>query len=167
MGFLCSVSLTVYWSFSILTDPQKSDYLICLALGWPKLQWFVTANLNRHPKDWQPPSNLDRSSPAYIEVCDHCFSDMQMCNNNGFVKLSTEELKRNTEKPKLGKYEQNWKRLIWIIAFGKRLDFFNFNPFYICSEIILACCVVVILPNRVYHFGNKVKGSSLKQNINR
>ncbi|PFX26048.1 Disco-interacting protein 2-like C [Stylophora pistillata] len=35
--------------------------------GWPKLQWFVTANLNRHPKDWQPPSNLDRSSPAYIE----------------------------------------------------------------------------------------------------
>lgn len=38
-------------------------------LGWPKLQWFVTANLNRHPKDWQPPSNLDRSSPAYIEVC--------------------------------------------------------------------------------------------------
>jgi len=32
------------------------------------LQWFVTANLNRHPKDWQPPSNLDRSSPAYIEV---------------------------------------------------------------------------------------------------
>lgn len=38
------------------------------SIGWPKLQWFVTANLNRHPKDWQPPSNLDRSSPAYIEV---------------------------------------------------------------------------------------------------
>ena len=44
-------------------------YSFFFSLGWPKLQWFVTANLNRHPKDWQPPSNLDRSSPAYIEVC--------------------------------------------------------------------------------------------------
>ena len=48
------------------------SYRQVFSLGWPKLQWFVTANLNRHPKDWQPPSNLDRSSPAYIEVCKHC-----------------------------------------------------------------------------------------------
>ena len=57
---LSTVYLLLFVSFSILYN---------FTLGWPKLQWFVTANLNRHPKDWQPPSNLDRSSPAYIEVC--------------------------------------------------------------------------------------------------
>ena len=40
---------------------------LCFA-GWPKLQWFVTENLGRPPKDWNPSSNIDRSTPAYIEV---------------------------------------------------------------------------------------------------
>lgn len=60
--------LLVMASSCILHDLQLQILILLHLQGWPKLQWFVTANLNRHPKDWQPPSNLDRSSPAYIEV---------------------------------------------------------------------------------------------------
>jgi len=44
-------------------------FAIFMCVGWPKLQWFITENLSRPtPKDWQPPTNQDRSSAAYIEV---------------------------------------------------------------------------------------------------
>lgn len=70
INFVCFQQLhTTYFSYFYMQCFLIDKYF---SLGWPKLQWFVTANLNRHPKDWQPPSNLDRSSPAYIEVCKHC-----------------------------------------------------------------------------------------------
>ncbi|XP_068751269.1 disco-interacting protein 2 homolog A-like isoform X2 [Montipora capricornis] len=70
IGFLlgsCGVSWALTSDACLKTLPKDDTGHVCTFKGWPKLQWFVTANLNRHPKDWQPPSNLDRSSPAYIE----------------------------------------------------------------------------------------------------
>ena len=37
-------------------------------LGWPNVRWYYTEKLGKPPKDWRPPSSLDRASPAYIEV---------------------------------------------------------------------------------------------------
>ena len=43
--------------------------------GWPRLNWFVTENLSKSPKDWQPPPRISEDVPAYIEVCTMlCFS---------------------------------------------------------------------------------------------
>nr|XP_058972641.1 disco-interacting protein 2-like isoform X1 [Pocillopora verrucosa] len=70
IGFLlgsCGVSWALTSETCLKSLPKDDTGHVCTFKGWPKLQWFVTANLNRHPKDWQPPSNLDRSSPAYIE----------------------------------------------------------------------------------------------------
>ena len=36
--------------------------------GWPRLNWFVTENLSKPPKDWQPPPRISEDVPAYIEV---------------------------------------------------------------------------------------------------
>jgi len=37
--------------------------------GWPKLHWFITDNLNKSHKDWQPPPKVSEDIPAYVEVC--------------------------------------------------------------------------------------------------
>jgi len=39
--------------------------------GWPRIQFFVTENLGRPPRDWQVPLlGKERRVPAYIEYCE-------------------------------------------------------------------------------------------------
>ncbi|XP_071149893.1 disco-interacting protein 2 homolog C-like isoform X1 [Mytilus edulis] len=35
--------------------------------GWPKLHWFLTDNLTKPHKDWQPPPKVSEDIPAYVE----------------------------------------------------------------------------------------------------
>ena len=44
-------------------------HMILLIAGWPRIQFFVTENLGRPPRDWQVPLlGKERRVPAYIEV---------------------------------------------------------------------------------------------------
>ncbi|EDO28945.1 predicted protein, partial [Nematostella vectensis] len=71
IGFLlgsCGVSWGLTTEACLKSLPKNEAGQVCSFKGWPKLQWFITENLSRPtPKDWQPPTNMDRSSPAYIE----------------------------------------------------------------------------------------------------
>ena len=45
-----------------------TEHIMKSYLGWPNVRWYYTEKLGKPPKDWRPPSSLDRASPAYIEV---------------------------------------------------------------------------------------------------
>lgn len=49
------------------TLPKNVNGEVLQFKGWPKLQWFLTDNLARPPRDWDPPGRLLNESPAYIE----------------------------------------------------------------------------------------------------
>ena len=52
-------------------------------LGWPSVRWYYTEKLAKPPKDWRPPSSLDRGSPAYIEVGEKKFEETRVWGGGG------------------------------------------------------------------------------------
>ncbi|XP_071112193.1 disco-interacting protein 2 homolog C-like isoform X5 [Haliotis cracherodii] len=69
VGFLLG-SLSVCWALTSEACfkglPKSSSGEVITFKGWPKLNWFVTENLSKPTKDWQPPSKGE-DVPAYIE----------------------------------------------------------------------------------------------------
>ena len=37
--------------------------------GWPRLNWCITENPSKPPRDWQPAPRTSEEVPAYVEVC--------------------------------------------------------------------------------------------------
>ena len=52
-------------------------------LGWPNVRWYYTEKLAKPPKDWRPPSSLDRGAPAYIEVGEKKFEETRVWGGGG------------------------------------------------------------------------------------
>ncbi|XP_070185588.1 disco-interacting protein 2 homolog C-like isoform X1 [Littorina saxatilis] len=70
VGFLLG-SLNVCWALTSENCykglPKSSSGEVITFKGWPRLNWFVTENLSKPPKDWQPPPRMSEDVPAYIE----------------------------------------------------------------------------------------------------
>ncbi|XP_076441207.1 disco-interacting protein 2 homolog C-like isoform X3 [Babylonia areolata] len=70
VGFLLG-SLNVCWALTSENCykglPKSSNGEVITFKGWPRLNWFVTENLSKPPKDWQPPPRMSEDVPAYIE----------------------------------------------------------------------------------------------------
>ena len=64
-----SLSLLYFDCFRQGTPVFRPPSILFISfLGWPNVRWYYTEKLAKPPKDWRPPSSLDRGSPAYIEV---------------------------------------------------------------------------------------------------
>ncbi len=46
--------------------------------GWPKLFWFITEHLPKPPKEWVPPPRLTDDTPAYVEVCQFIYKNLNV-----------------------------------------------------------------------------------------
>ncbi|CAB4061952.1 Disco-interacting protein 2 homolog C,Disco-interacting protein 2,Disco-interacting protein 2 homolog A,Disco-interacting protein 2 homolog B-A,Disco-interacting protein 2 homolog B [Lepeophtheirus salmonis] len=70
IGFLlgsCGVTLALTSDTCYKCLPKSSSGEVLTFKGWPKLNWFVTENLPKPPKDWQPPPRLTDDTPGYVE----------------------------------------------------------------------------------------------------
>ncbi|CAL4058598.1 unnamed protein product [Meganyctiphanes norvegica] len=70
VGFLlgsCGVQVAMTSEACFKGIPKTSTGEVVSFKGWPKLKWFMTDNLPKPPKEWQPPPRLTDDSPAYVE----------------------------------------------------------------------------------------------------
>ncbi|CAB4006128.1 disco-interacting 2-like isoform X1 [Paramuricea clavata] len=70
IGFLlgsCGVTWVLTTETCFKTLPKDDTGNVVHFKGWPNIRWYYTEKLGKPPKDWRPPSSLDRASPAYIE----------------------------------------------------------------------------------------------------
>lgn len=70
VGFLLG-SLSVCWALTSENCykglPKTSNGEVVTFRGWPRLNWFITENLSKPSRDWQPPPRQTEDVPAYIE----------------------------------------------------------------------------------------------------
>ncbi|KPM06723.1 disco-interacting protein 2-like protein [Sarcoptes scabiei] len=70
IGFLlgsCNVSYALTSEACFKGLPKTTTGEIHTFKGWPKINWLITDNLTKPPKEWQPPSRISEESSAYIE----------------------------------------------------------------------------------------------------
>lgn len=70
IGFLLG-NLNVNWALTSEACnkalPKTANGEVITFKGWPKLNWFVTENMGKPPKDWVPPPKGADDVPAYVE----------------------------------------------------------------------------------------------------
>ncbi|KAH9498576.1 DIP2 disco-interacting protein 2 C [Bulinus truncatus] len=70
VGFLLG-SLSVCWALTSENCykglPKTSNGEVVTFKGWPRLNWFITENLSKPSREWQPPPKASEDVPAYIE----------------------------------------------------------------------------------------------------
>ncbi|XP_029658229.1 disco-interacting protein 2 homolog C isoform X8 [Octopus sinensis] len=70
IGFLLG-NLNVNWALTSEACnkalPKTPNGEVIIFKGWPKLNWFVTENMGKPPKDWQPPPRVADNIAAYVE----------------------------------------------------------------------------------------------------
>ncbi|RWS31013.1 disco-interacting protein 2-like protein, partial [Leptotrombidium deliense] len=70
IGFLlgsCNVSYALTSEVCHKGLPKTTTGEIHTFKGWPKLNWLITENWGKAPKDWQPAPRVTDEAPAYIE----------------------------------------------------------------------------------------------------
>lgn len=70
IGFLlgsCNVTYALTSEACFKGLPKTTTGEIHTFKGWPKINWLITDNLTKPPKEWQPPLRISEESPAYIE----------------------------------------------------------------------------------------------------
>ncbi|RWS16896.1 hypothetical protein B4U79_00187 [Dinothrombium tinctorium] len=70
IGFLlgsCNVSYALTSEVCHKGLPKTATGEIHTFKGWPKLNWLITENWGKPPKDWQPTPRITEEAPAYIE----------------------------------------------------------------------------------------------------
>uniref|UniRef100_A0A2C9JSP8 DMAP1-binding domain-containing protein n=1 Tax=Biomphalaria glabrata TaxID=6526 RepID=A0A2C9JSP8_BIOGL len=70
VGFLLG-SLSVCWALTSENCykglPKTNNGEVVTFKGWPRLNWFITENLSKPSREWQPPAKASEDVPAYIE----------------------------------------------------------------------------------------------------